>query len=95
MDLAAGTRLGSEEIVAPTGRGETFADLVCLRPPLPVMRKAQLSEEVCAGLNHAHESGIVDRDIKPANLLVRLEGTVKIFEKVGVDSRAQLTSKPA
>ena len=31
-------------------RGDTFADLVCLRPPLPVLRKVQLAEEVHADL---------------------------------------------
>ena len=61
-------------------RGETFADLVCLRPPLAVPRKLQLTEEVCAGLAHAHEAGIVHRDIKPANLIVGPEGTVKILD---------------
>jgi serine/threonine protein kinase len=61
-------------------RGETFADLVCLRPPLSVLRKVQLAEEVCAGLAHAHEAGIVHRDIKPANLIVGPEGTVKILD---------------
>jgi serine/threonine protein kinase len=61
-------------------RGETFADLVCLRPPLSVARKLQLTEEVCAGLAHAHEAGIVHRDIKPANLIVGPEGTVKILD---------------
>src|SRR4029450_3761313 len=34
-------------------RGETFADLTCLRPPLSLQRKLQLMEEVCAGLAHA------------------------------------------
>jgi eukaryotic-like serine/threonine-protein kinase len=61
-------------------RGETFADLVCLRPPLSILRKVQLTEEVCAGLAHAHEAGIVHRDIKPANLIVGPEGTVKILD---------------
>jgi eukaryotic-like serine/threonine-protein kinase len=61
-------------------RGETFADLVCLRPPLSLLRKLQLTEEVCAGLAHAHEAGIVHRDIKPANLIVGPEGTVKILD---------------
>jgi len=61
-------------------RGETFTDLLGLRPPLPVLRKVQLTEEVCAGLNHAHEAGIVHRDIKPANLIVGPEGTVKILD---------------
>jgi serine/threonine protein kinase len=61
-------------------RGDTFADLVGLRPPLPVLRKVQLTEEVCAGLAHAHEMNIVHRDIKPANLIVGPEGTVKILD---------------
>jgi serine/threonine-protein kinase len=61
-------------------RGDTFADLICLRPPLPVMRKVQLTEEVCSGLAHAHEMAIVHRDIKPANLIVGPEGTVKILD---------------
>jgi serine/threonine protein kinase len=61
-------------------RGETFNDLLGLRPPLSVMRKVQLIEEVCAGLAHAHEAGIVHRDIKPANLIVGPEGTVKILD---------------
>jgi len=61
-------------------RGETFTDLLGLRPPLSVLRKVQLIEEVCAGLAHAHEAGIVHRDIKPANLIVGPEGTVKILD---------------
>src|SRR5262252_1304906 len=61
-------------------RGETFIELVGLKPPLPVDRKLQLMEEVCAGLAHAHEAGIVHRDIKPANLILSSEGTVKILD---------------
>jgi serine/threonine protein kinase len=61
-------------------RGETFTDVLGLRPPLSVLRKVQLTEEVCAGLAHAHEAGIVHRDIKPANLIVGSEGIVKILD---------------
>ena len=60
--------------------GETFAELIRSEAPLPFGRKLQMIEEVCAGLTHAHESGIVHRDIKPANLIVDPEGTVKILD---------------
>jgi predicted Ser/Thr protein kinase len=61
-------------------RGETFVDLMGLRPPLPFARKLQLTEDVCAGLAHAHEQGIVHRDIKPANLILSVDGVVKILD---------------
>jgi serine/threonine protein kinase len=61
-------------------QGETFTEVLGLRPPLSVLRKLQLVEEVCAGLAHAHEAGIVHRDIKPTNLMVSSEGIVKILD---------------
>jgi serine/threonine protein kinase len=36
--------------------------------------------KVCAGVQHAHERGLVHRDIKPANILVGLDGTVKVAD---------------
>ena len=61
-------------------QGSTFAELIRAKTPLPLPRKLQMIEEVCAGLAHAHESGIVHRDIKPANLMVGPEGIVKILD---------------
>src|SRR5262249_20050543 len=61
-------------------RGETFAELIGVRPPLALDRKLQLVEEGGAGLAHAPGAGIVHRDIKPANLIVGSEGTVKILD---------------
>src|SRR3954462_14422120 len=36
--------------------------------------------QACAGLQHAHDAGIVHRDIKPANLLLRDDGVLKIAD---------------
>jgi hypothetical protein len=36
--------------------------------------------EICAGLGHAHERGIVHCDLKPANLLIDASGTVRITD---------------
>jgi serine/threonine protein kinase len=36
--------------------------------------------KVCAGVQHAHERGLVHRDIKPANILIGLDGTVKVAD---------------
>ena len=36
--------------------------------------------QAAAGLQHAHEKGFVHRDVKPANLIVTTDGTVKLLD---------------
>jgi serine/threonine protein kinase len=40
----------------------------------------RLIGQACKGLQHAHERGLVHRDIKPGNLLVDRQGTLKILD---------------
>jgi serine/threonine protein kinase len=49
--------------------------------PLPLARALFYLEQVCAGLSHAHECGVIHRDIKPQNLLLTADKeTVKIAD---------------
>jgi serine/threonine-protein kinase len=41
---------------------------------------AMLLLQACEGLHHAHELGIVHRDVTPANLLVSYEGMLKVAD---------------
>ena len=61
-------------------QGETLAAFLRRRPPVPLTRKLQIMDQVCAGLHYAHRMGIVHRDIKPANIMIDDEGTLKLLD---------------
>ncbi len=48
-------------------------------PPL-VAQSLRIVLQACRGLAHAHDHGIVHRDVKPANIFVTEEGLVKIMD---------------
>ena len=50
--------------------GETLADRVRERGPLPPSDAARLLREVAWALAHAHAHGVVHRDVKPDNILL-------------------------
>lgn len=50
------------------------------RGPLPVSEACEYVRQVAVGLQYAHEQGMVHRDIKPQNLMVTDDGTVKILD---------------
>ncbi|HEX6491524.1 MAG TPA: protein kinase, partial [Gaiellaceae bacterium] len=81
---------GRPYIVMEFVEGETLAKLLARRRALPAAEAVELALQVCAGLEHAHEHGLVHRDVKPANLLVRADGVVKIAD-FGIAHAAEST----
>jgi serine/threonine protein kinase len=75
-----GEENGLPYIVMEYVDGETLAELMRREGPLPADRAVDLLLQVCAGLEHAHAAGLVHRDIKPQNLLVRRDGVAKIAD---------------
>tara|TARA_R110002072_G_scaffold43550_4_gene122146 strand:- start:1523 stop:3148 length:1626 start_codon:yes stop_codon:yes gene_type:complete len=62
--------------------GLDLEDLVIAQGPLPSARVAHLLRQACDSLAEAHESGLVHRDVKPANLFVSRQGLEYDFLKV-------------
>jgi hypothetical protein len=48
--------------------------------PLSLLQKIQIMTQIAAGLGHAHASGIIHRDVKPANVMLLNDGSVKIMD---------------
>jgi serine/threonine-protein kinase len=67
-------------IVMEYVEGETLGDLLRRRGRLEPDEAVAIALQACAGLETAHEAGLVHRDIKPQNLLVTPGGTVKIAD---------------
>jgi serine/threonine protein kinase len=60
--------------------GISLARLVEKRGPLPVIQACHCVRQAALGLAHAHEQGMVHRDVKPQNLMLTRKGQVKILD---------------
>ena len=60
--------------------GKDLHEAVIQNGPLYPLDAAEYIRQTAVGLQHAHESGLVHRDIKPGNLLLDKKGTVKILD---------------
>jgi serine/threonine-protein kinase len=59
--------------------GETLAERIA-RGPIPLTEALGIAQQIAAALDAAHEHGVVHRDLKPGNVKVRPDGTVKLLD---------------
>ena len=52
----------------------------CDRRQLPVRERLALFRQVCDAVRHAHQNLVIHRDIKPGNILVTTDGSVKLLD---------------
>jgi len=57
--------------VMPYVEGETLRDRIDREKQLPVDEAVALASKVAGALQHAHEHGVIHRDIKPGNILLQ------------------------
>jgi eukaryotic-like serine/threonine-protein kinase len=59
--------------------GETLTARLA-RGAIPANEAARLAWQIARGLERAHQSGIVHRDVKPGNIMITREGEAKILD---------------
>ncbi len=60
--------------------GENLEQLIARRVPLPITLKLAYAMQACRAFDYAHKRGIVHRDIKPGNVMLGKDGTVKVVD---------------
>lgn len=60
--------------------GPTLRAVMDERGPFEITEAAAIGEKIARALNYAHDHGLVHRDVKPANILLGHDGTVKVAD---------------
>src|SRR5262249_22462366 len=71
---------GLPYIVMEYLEGENLARVFARRGPLPPDEVVAYMAQACWGLAHAHEKGVIHRDVKPTNLFLVNTGVVKVLD---------------
>ena len=60
--------------------GNSLQDIIARHGPMNPVRAAHYIAQSAVGLQHAHELGMVHRDVKPGNLLLERTGVIKVLD---------------
>ena len=87
----AGDDGGRPYIVMEYVDGENLAELLARRGRIPPDEARGLALQAAQGLAHAHAARLVHSDVKPQNLILRRDGTLKIAD-FGIARAAEATA---
>jgi eukaryotic-like serine/threonine-protein kinase len=75
-----GEDTGTYFIVMEFVDGRALSSILRTAGPLHPDRAAEIAADVAGALSYAHRHGVVHRDVKPGNVLITEEGTIKVTD---------------
>ncbi|SRR5581483_5391597 len=60
--------------------GQTLSELLKSVRPLPEPDAVKIAIHICTALSYMHQSGVVHRDLKPQNIMLCNDGTIRIMD---------------
>jgi serine/threonine protein kinase len=76
----AGEQNGFHFLIMEYVEGRDLASIVKAQGPLPLAQAFDCVLQAARGLEYAHGLGVIHRDIKPGNLLLATDGSIKILD---------------
>ncbi|MEU4791451.1 protein kinase [Micromonospora tulbaghiae] len=76
----AGSHEGRPYLVMQRIHGSSLGALISEHGPLSIGWVAAVAAQVCAVLSAAHRASLIHRDLKPNNLMLEPDGTVKVLD---------------
>jgi len=70
---------GVTALVLELVEGPTLAERIA-EGPIPAEEALPIARQIAEALEAGHEAGVIHRDVKPANVKVREDGTVKVLD---------------
>jgi len=67
-------------IVTEYVRGYTLAHLLNSVRPMPEKDAVKLASRMCDALAHMHQHGVIHRDLKPQNIMICFDGTIRVLD---------------
>jgi serine/threonine-protein kinase len=71
--------------------GESLDRILARRGKLPWEEVVDFGMQLCAALQHAHESGVIHRDLKPSNLMILKDGKSLKLTDFGIAKDTDVT----
>ena len=80
VDMAADGGIDIHFLAMEFVRGKNLLEVVQEKGPVPFADAAEYMRQSALGLDHAHQAGLVHRDVKPGNLLITPTGVIKVLD---------------